>query len=256
MEALLIIVVAFAASILTFFSGFGLGTLLTPAFLVFFPLPIAITMTAIVHFANNIFKTGLIGSHINRKVLLLFGLPAIIGVLPGVYLLDKLQAFDKITEYTLFGKNYELTWLGLIIGVLMIIFAIAEIKKGKQQVKDGHLSIGGFISGFFGGLSGHQGALRSLFLLGAGLGKEAFIATGVAISLFIDVTRIPLYLNQQGANILEENWMLITAAILAAFLGAVLGKRFLKKTSIHTLRFIVGSMLLIFGLLLILGIMK
>jgi acyl-CoA reductase-like NAD-dependent aldehyde dehydrogenase len=43
----------------------------------------------------------------------------------------------------------------------------------------GYLPVGGLLSGFFGGLSGHQGALRSVFLLRAGLTKESFIATGV-----------------------------------------------------------------------------
>jgi hypothetical protein len=39
--------------------------------------------------------------------------------------------------------------------------------------------VGGVISGFFGRLPGHQGALRRLFLLKAGLGPDALAATGV-----------------------------------------------------------------------------
>lgn len=60
LEILLIAVVAAGASLLTFFSGFGLGTMLLPVFLLFFPVDLAIAMTAVVHFLNNIFKTGLI----------------------------------------------------------------------------------------------------------------------------------------------------------------------------------------------------
>jgi hypothetical protein len=44
-----------------------------------------------------------------------------------------------------------------------------------------------------GGLSGHQGASRSAFLIRLGLPKESFIATGVAISAAIDVSRITAY---------------------------------------------------------------
>ncbi|OGA86871.1 MAG: hypothetical protein A2Z90_01050 [Burkholderiales bacterium GWA2_64_37] len=44
---------------LTLFSGFGLGTVLVPVFALFFPVPLAIAATAAVHFANNIFKFGL-----------------------------------------------------------------------------------------------------------------------------------------------------------------------------------------------------
>ena len=56
MEILIISVVAFFAAILTFFSGFGLGTILTPVMMIFFPVEIAVAFTGIVHFSNNIFK--------------------------------------------------------------------------------------------------------------------------------------------------------------------------------------------------------
>jgi len=44
---------AFLASIGTFFSGFGLGTLLMAALLLYFPPELAIVFTALVHFANS-----------------------------------------------------------------------------------------------------------------------------------------------------------------------------------------------------------
>ena len=47
---------ALAVSGLTLFSGFGLGTLLMPVFAIFFPIEIAVAMTAVVHLANNLFK--------------------------------------------------------------------------------------------------------------------------------------------------------------------------------------------------------
>ena len=53
--------VALGASFLTLFSGFGLSTLLMPAFALFFPLEAAIAMTAVVHLANNVFKLALVG---------------------------------------------------------------------------------------------------------------------------------------------------------------------------------------------------
>lgn len=51
---------ALLVSGLTLFSGFGLGTLLMPAFAIFFPIEIAVAMTAFVHLANNLFKLGLL----------------------------------------------------------------------------------------------------------------------------------------------------------------------------------------------------
>ena len=75
--------VAFLASGLTFFSGFGLGTLLLPAFAAFFAVELAVALTAIVHFLNGVFKLFLVWRHIERSVVIRFGLPAIVGALAG-----------------------------------------------------------------------------------------------------------------------------------------------------------------------------
>jgi uncharacterized membrane protein YfcA len=257
MEYFVIIIVAFGASMLTFFSGFGLGTLLTPAFLLFFPLPIAISLTAIVHFLNNAFKFLIIGKHLDRKVLLGFGIPAIFGVLPGVWLLSRLDILNEIASYSFNSKSYSITWLGISMGVLMIFFALNEFSKlNHQKPTDLALAGGGFLSGFFGGLSGYQGALRSSFLIRMNLSKEVFVATGVGISLFVDITRIPLYYETWMTSFDKAEWMLVLLAIIPAFVGAYFGKKFLKKTSIMVVRKIVGWMLIIFGLLLIAGILS
>lgn len=83
MDIILISLVAFLVSILTFFSGFGLGTILTPVFMVFFPVDLAIALTGVVHFFNNVFKLFLVGKHADRAVLLRFGIPAIIAAFFG-----------------------------------------------------------------------------------------------------------------------------------------------------------------------------
>ena len=75
----LICIAAFLASTLTFFSGFGLGTLLTPVFALFFPIQTAIAATAIVHLASNLFKVGLVGRDADWTVVARFGLPAAAG---------------------------------------------------------------------------------------------------------------------------------------------------------------------------------
>ena len=72
---------AFLAAGLTFFSGFGLGTLLLPVFALFFPLEVAIGLTAVVHLANNLFKLALLGKYANLGVVLRFGIPALLAAL-------------------------------------------------------------------------------------------------------------------------------------------------------------------------------
>jgi uncharacterized protein len=77
MEYVIVCIVAFLASAMTLYSGFGLGAVLLPAFAIFFPLPIAIALTAIVHFLNNLFKLSLLFKHANKGVVLRFGLVAV-----------------------------------------------------------------------------------------------------------------------------------------------------------------------------------
>ena len=52
---------SFAVAALTLLAGFGLGTLLLPAFAIFFPAEIAVAMVAVVHALNNLFKLALLG---------------------------------------------------------------------------------------------------------------------------------------------------------------------------------------------------
>ena len=86
MEIVIICLAAFLTAILTFFSGFGLGTILAPVFAIFFPIDIAIALTGVVHFSNNLFKIALIGRNTDKAVLLRFGIPAILASLIGAWL--------------------------------------------------------------------------------------------------------------------------------------------------------------------------
>ena len=95
--------------------------------------------------------------------------------------------------------------------------------------------IGGFGSGFFGGLTGHQGALRAMFLQKRLPDKTEYAATAAVLALVVDVTRIPVYVALEGWQILEAGW-LIVGLVLAAILGVQLGKRWLKKWKSERIR--------------------
>lgn len=60
-EHIVIAIASFITSFITFYSGFGLGTLLMPVYALFFPMEVAIASTAMVHGANNILKLVLVG---------------------------------------------------------------------------------------------------------------------------------------------------------------------------------------------------
>ena len=257
MEIIIPVVVALLASLLTFFSGFGLGTLLLPAFALFFPAEVAIMLTAIVHLLNNLFKTSLIGRHAHWRTLLWFGIPAGLAADLGAYTLAQIAGGEALLSYELAGKQFSVLPINLVIATLMLCFALLELspKAGKLQFTPRWLPLGGILSGFFGGLSGHQGALRSMFLLKVGLNKEAFIATGIIIALIIDLSRISQYLREEHAWFDASLWPMLLATVLAAFAGAIAGRQLLKKITIATLQRIVATLIIILALLMAAGIL-
>ncbi|MFZ5811462.1 MAG: TSUP family transporter [Thermodesulfobacteriota bacterium] len=237
---------ALVASALTLFSGFGLGTILTPVMTLFFPVEAAVAMTGLVHFANNIVKLAFFGRAASLPVVLRFGLPAMAASLAGAWLLVRLSDLAPLSTYEAFGRTLTVTPVKLLVGLLMAGFAVLELSggRGKRAYGAAYLPLGGVVSGFFGGLSGHQGAFRSAFLLGAGLAKEAFIATGVVLACLVDATRLSVYAGLSGSEAVADNPYLVLMASLAAFAGVFIGGRMLRKTTIKTVRALVAIMLL------------
>lgn len=256
-EIIIVSAVALLASLLTFFSGFGLGTLLMPVVALFFPIEVAIGVTAVVHLANNVFKLSLLAKHVNKDVLLRFGLTAILAAFLGAYILGWLAEEESALKFQLFGHMFETTVLKLVVGSLIIVFVILELTQWlkRKTLDKKYLPLGGLISGFFGGLSGHQGAFRSLFLLKAGLSKEQFIATGVMVAVLVDVSRLLVY----GKDLMTESqgidWTLVIMATLFAFLGAIIGKKLLNKITIDSVQVVVSLLLVFVALGLITGLL-
>jgi len=252
MEYLVVCLVAVLISALTLFSGFGLGTILMPAFALFFPLPIAIAATAVVHLANNIFKVFLVGRKADWDVAWRFAAPATIAAILGAVLLNLFAGMPALYTYSLGSRMVEVTVIKLVIGVLIVLFALFELLPyfGSLAFERKYLPLGGLLSGFFGGLSGNQGALRSAFLLKAGLDKEAFIGTGTVSAVIVDAARLLVYgLSFYAVSFsgVREIGGLVFAATLAAFLGAFIGSRLVKKITLRTLQIIIGVMLILVG---------
>lgn len=261
MEFLFVPLVAFLASGLTMFSGFGLGTLLLPVFALFVPVPLAVAATAIVHGANNLLKASLLGRLADKHVVLRFGVPAIVAALSGAWLLGALSELPALHTYRAFGRTASITPLKLLMALLMAGFAVLELhpRFERLQFDRRFLPLGGLLSGFFGGLSGHQGALRSAFLAKVGISAEAFVGTNAVIGLLVDLSRLSMYAALVTEGTLSallrprERW-LIAAGVAAAFAGVLLGRRLLPKVTLRAVQALTGILLLVIAVLLGAGI--
>lgn len=244
--------VAFFASILTFFSGFGLGTLLLASMLLFFPIHEAVLMTAIVHLTNSFWKLLLNHKNIKVKVILSFGIMSILFGIIGAWILN----YVVVSKYCLYRLTYfnEIHEVGIVqflMACLIIVFAIFELKN-HSRFKQVPLWFGGMISGFFGGLSGHQGALRTAFLVQRISSKESLISTTALIALLTDIFRVGVYSYHTSWQKIDG--VLIGTSMFCAFFGVWIGSQLLKKTSFTLLKNIIAFSLILLGIAIGVGI--
>ena len=266
LEHLIIAGAGIAVAALTFFSGFGVGTLLLPVFVIFFPVDIAIGATAVVHLSNNLFKLVLVGKDADKDIVIRFAVPAMLAAAVGAWALveaDRRIGREPLASLDLGWTVLEPTTLKLIIGILIIGFAVLDLVPKLQDItlSRKHVWAGGIISGFFGGLSGHQGAARTTVLTKLGLSRDAFVGTGVVSSVMVDVTRLVVYVlgfvvagSGKFSRAGDSLGPLVITGCLAAFAGSYIGARLVKKVTIATLRKIIGVLLMVAGLALAVGL--
>ena len=137
MEIIIIPLVAFLVSILTFFSGFGLGTILTPAFMLFFPIELSIGLTGIVHFLNNLFKFFLVGKNANKEILIRFGIPAVVAAFIGAWVLVQIPTSQVLYSYSAFGKLIEVSVLKFTMALLLAFFAVLDLVPFLNRIQFG-----------------------------------------------------------------------------------------------------------------------
>lgn len=251
---LALFLLALGGAVLTFFSGFGLGSIMLPLFIVVAGPYEAVFATAVVHFCNGLLKFALTYKNISAKVLWRFAPGAFAGALLGSWLLREISSLQVAYSHSLFGTNTEVRTVSLIVGLLMVLFALMELflEEKLPAVAERYLFAGGALSGFFGGVSGQQGALRTMFLLRSGLSKEQFVATGIACALVVDITRLPVYLRSMPAPG-ETPYIAICVAIAGAVAGSFGGWYLLRKRTITTVKYVAGAALIVFGVALMLG---
>lgn len=257
MEYGIIAVTAFGASLLTLYSGFGLGTLLLPVLALFFPVAAAVALTAAVHLLNNLFKLAALWKHADTSVALRFGVPALLAAVPGAWALASLDHMPALATYTVMGHDAEITPVKLVVGALMLVFATAELMKlaKKAEISKKALPLGGVLSGFFGGLSGHQGAFRSAFLAHAGLDGKSFVATNAMIAALVDIARLSVYGLSLGVLTDPAHLPMLGTATVAAIVGVIAGIMLLEKITIDLIRKLIAVMLYALGGLICAGIL-
>lgn len=231
--AVAVLIVAALAGGVASLAGFGIGSLLTPLLALQMDTRVAVAAVAIPHFLATLLRFWFVHRALDRQVLLGFGLASAAGGLTGAILHG-------------FAGNPVLT---VVFGCLLIFAGGTGITGLADRLRFSGVAgwIAGAVSGFFGGLVGNQGGIRSAALLGFHVPRDAFVATATAVALLVDIARVPVYL-VTAASELQRWWPLIGIAAIGVLIGTVLGTRILGRIPEKIFR--KG----VFGLILLLGI--
>jgi len=207
------LVIGFVSEVVGTMAGFGSSTIYLPLASYFVDFRTALVLVAIFHLFGNIGRITFFRHGLDRKVLLVFGLPSFALSLLGATLVGDLSQ----------------TFLKLLLGIFLISLSAVFLVKPKIAfpASTKSLVLGGGVSGFIVGLIGTGGALRATFLTGLKIEKEKYIATAAVIALGTDATRIPSYL--ASGFLTEQYYYLIPILFGIALGGSYVGRKIVGR---------------------------
>ncbi len=206
-------ILGFLSEIVGTMAGFGSSTIFLPLSSYFVDFKTALVLVAIFHFFGNISRLVFFRQGLDKRVLLLFGVPSFALSLIGA----------------IFVGDLSQTILKLILGIFLISICIAFLVRPKLAFPTNpkSLVIGGGASGFIVGLIGTGGALRAAFLTGLKIDKTKYIATAAVIALGTDATRIPSYVAH--GFLPEQYYYFIPILFVIAVGGSFIGRKIVNK---------------------------
>ncbi|PIS05113.1 MAG: sulfite exporter TauE/SafE family protein [Candidatus Buchananbacteria bacterium CG10_big_fil_rev_8_21_14_0_10_42_9] len=228
MEIVLIALLTITAAAVGTLTGFGTSTIMVPVLLLWLPLPQTLLLVGVVHWFGNIWKITLFRQGFDWRLVLWFGIPGIILTWFGAQFIFSVS--DQALSRTL--------------GVFIIAYTIFLFIKPSFKFKQNAITavIGGALSGFFAGIFGIGGAIRSAFLTAFNLPKAIYIATAGAIGLVIDSARLLTYWTG-GSRLLELPYWSLIIFIPASLVGAQLAKKVVDRIAQRNFRFVVVAFL-------------
>jgi uncharacterized membrane protein YfcA len=210
---IIFLVIGFLSEVVGTMAGFGSSTIYLPLASYLVDFKTALVLVAIFHLFGNIGRITFFRHGLDKRVVLLFGVPSFLLSLLGATLADDLSQ----------------TVLKLMLGIFLISLSVTFLLKPKLAfpAHSKTLVLGGGISGFIVGLIGTGGALRATFLTGLKLDKEKYIATAAVIALGTDATRIPYYVS--SGFLTEQYYYFIPILFAIALGGSFVGRKIVNR---------------------------
>lgn len=233
MEIFLISLLTIVAVSIGTITGFGTSTVMVPVLLLFYPLPQTLILVGIIHWFGDVWKILLFRKGINWKLIVLFGVTGSIATFIG----------------SRFVFSLNETLLSRILGAFLIIYVFYLFTNPKFKIGQSNKNAltGGALYGFFAGIFGIGGAVRSAFLSIFDLPKAVYITTSGAIGLIVDSVRITSYF-RQGTQLTQKLYLILLILVPLSFIGARLAKKTVNYIPQSTFRKLITIFLFVIGL--------
>jgi uncharacterized membrane protein YfcA len=217
-------------------AGFGIGSVLTPLLALRVGTPLAVAAVAIPHAFATAVRCWRLRHSIDMAILRDFGILSAVGGLLGA----------------LAGTRVSEGMLTVVLGLLLLATSAAALTNWASRWKPHGVMVWlfGLMSGFFGGIAGNQGGLRSAALLSWRLAPAAFVATATATGLMVDAARTPIYVWRAGGALVGLKVPIVIASI-GVLVGTIAGERLLLGLSIDRFRRLLGVLIGLLGLWLL-----
>ena len=235
---LIFLLLALIAEIVGTIGGFGSSVFFVPIANFYFDFQTVLGLTALFHLSSNLSKIALFKKGLDKRLILVMGVPAIVFVVNGGIL----------------SKYFDTLILEISLGIFLIGLSLFFLIKPKIQIKDGNKEAvsGGVISGFLAGFLGTGGAVRGLTMAAFNLEKSVFIATSAFIDFGVDFSRTIVYF--LNGYIHKHDLIYIPFLFLIGFIGTYLGKRILHFIPQQKFRKLSLLLIFVIGILTLLSV--
>ena len=209
-----VFLVAVLAGAVAAVSGFGIGSLLTPLLATTMSMKAAVAAVSLPHLVATAVRLWNLRKHIDRRVLIHFGICSAAGGLAGALLQERANS----------------PILTVVFGALLLFAGLSGLAGwlDHMRFRRGTAWVAGMLSGFFGGLVGNQGGIRSVALMSFQMSKESLVATATATGIIIDFARMPVYVATQSQALLSAK-AYIALALAGCLVGTFWGVRLLQR---------------------------
>lgn len=206
----------------------GMGLLILPVMMLYFPGPVVLGITIPLYVLTDIVAAAHYRKHIQWSVLSRLMPLTLVGVLGGSWLLAHLPP-----------EGFKLL-LGVMIVAMILLGVLLERCDTRLMCHPLSGHVAGTTVGFVSMTSNSAGPLVSLFMLEQNLSKEAYLSTRAWAFLMLNLIKLPFFFTLGLLNMETLQLTLWTLPGLA--LGALLGIKLLSKLEFKHIKWLVRGM--------------